>query len=261
MRKYYDPEKVAKNVPFEPIPGEVRIAYLRPGELFHIQSKFPVAYQPIGTIEWHGRQNPLGCDTIKAERLCVEAAKRAGGVVMPPIYFAADAVRDLGSGLGRGMDATAGFNLPGSLYQIPDAQLKELLKNACANYLARGFRLVIIVSGHNAIAQQYLFDELCYEMMSPEGDQPVCFTMEYAVIEPGDPHRHSDNAGFYETSMMMHLTDLVNSRANDGCDVPLLAINTGRPLDEASAELGAEYFGLQIEGLARYASEKMAKLG
>ena len=85
MKKYYESEKVNIAVPLEPIPEEVRIQYLRPGELMHIQENFPVAYQPVGTIEWHGRQNPLGCDTIKAEGICIEAAKITGGVVMPSI--------------------------------------------------------------------------------------------------------------------------------------------------------------------------------
>jgi len=254
MKKYYQPDTVRKAVPFEPIPAEVRIQYLRPGELLHIQSSFPVAYQPIGTIEWHGRQNPLGCDAIKAESLCVEAAKKTGGVVMPPVFFGTDAFRDLGHGMGCGMDAAAGFQLPGSLYKMPNGLLKDFFKAACGNYLERGFKLVIIVSGHNAIAQQHLFDELCYEMKSAEGAEPVCFTMEYAVLEPGDPRRHSDHAGFYETSMMMLLAEeRVNPRANDGHQMPELAVNTQRPLAEACAAEGAKYFRLQVEGLAKFA--------
>jgi len=261
MKKYYEPEKVKNAVPFEPIPDEVRIQYLRPGELLHIQSKFPVAYQPIGTIEWHGRQNPLGCDAIKAEALCVKAAQKTGGVVMPPVFFATDAFRDLGYGMGNGMDATAGFLLPGSLYKMPNQLLKDFFQAACENYLARGFKLVIIVSGHNAIAQQFLFDELCYEMKSAEGAEPVCFTMEYAVLEKGDPRRHSDHAGFYETSMMMYLTEgRVNPRANDGAHIPELAVNTQRPLAEATAAEGQKYFELQVEGLAKFARGKLQAL-
>ena len=259
MKKHYDSVKVKSAVPFEPIPGEVRIQYLRPGELLHIQEKFPVAFQPVGTLEWHGRQNPLGCDAIKSENLCIEAAKKAGGVVMPLVYFAADAIRDRGYGLGIGMDAVTGFQLPGSFYQIPNDLLKSYIKNACTNYLARGFKMVVIVSGHNAIAQQFLFDELCYEMKSDEGREPVCFTMEYAVLEENHPRRYSDHAGQYETSMMMHMTDRVNLRANDGCEIPDLAVHSRKPLSESSAEDGAEFFKLQIEGLAKFAREKYNK--
>jgi len=258
MKKYYEPDKVKKAVPLEPIPEEVRVQYLRPGELLHIMDKFPVAYQPIGTLEWHGRQNPLGCDALKAEALCIEAAKMAGGAVMPPLYFGTDSTRDIGHGLGCGMDAAAGFQLPGSFYKMPTRLLKDFYRAALGNYLDRGFELVIIVSGHNAMAQQYLFDELCYEMMTTDGRERVCFTMEYAVLEENDPRRHSDHAGFYETSMMMYLTDRVNPRANDNCEAPELAISTTRPLKEASPSEGEEYFKLQAEGLARFAKMKMA---
>ena len=261
MKKFYEPEKVKRMVPLEPIPDEVRIQYLRPGELLHILEKFPVAYQPIGTVEWHGRQNPLGCDAIKAEALCIAAAKNTGGTVMPPVYFATDAYRDLGNGMGCGMDATAGFQLPGSFYKMPNPLLKDFLKAACGNYLARGFKLVIIVSGHNAVAQQHLLDELCYEMKAAEGSEPVCFTMEYAVLEKDDPRRHSDHAGFYETSMMMLLAEeRVNPRANDNCESPELAVNTRQPLADASAAEGEAYFRLQVEGLTKFARGRLERL-
>lgn len=257
MKKYYEPQKVNTAVPFEPIPEEVRIQYLRPGELLHIQDKFPVAYQPVGTVEWHGRQNPLGCDTLKAEAICIEAAKITGGVVMPPIYFGTDSTWDAGHGLGYGMDSVAGFQLPGSFYKMPDELLLNFYKTACQNYLSRGFKLVIIVSGHNATPQQLLFDRLCYEMKTEEGHMPVHFTMEYAVLDKDDPRRHSDHAGFYETSMMMHLTGgRVNQNANDNCEIPELAVSTRRPLADASPEEGAEYSRLQVEGLAKFAREK-----
>jgi len=261
MDNYYNIQKIHEAVPFEPVPAEVRVQYLRPGELLSIQEKFPVAYQPIGTLEWHGRQNPLGCDTIKAEALCIEAAKKTGGAVMPSIYFGTDTTWDAGYGLGEGMDAAAGFNLPGSFYKLPTELLKNFYKAICENYLARGFKLVIIVSGHNAQSQQHLFDELCFEMKTPQGTQPVCFTMEYTVIEKGDPLRHSDHAGFYETSMMMLLTDdRVNIKANDGCENPNLAMSDNRPISESSASEGEKYLNAQIEGLVKFAQKKFEEL-
>jgi creatinine amidohydrolase len=180
---------------------------------------------------------------------------------MPPVFFGTDAYRDLGNGMGCGMDAAAGFQLPGSFYKMPGALLKEFMKAACGNCLARGFKLVIIVSGHNAVAQQHLLDELCYEMKSAEGSEPVCFTMEYAVLDKDDPRRHSDHAGFYETSMMMLLAkERVNPRANDGCEVPELAVNTRRPLADASAAEGEAYFRLQVDGLTKFVKSRLEKL-
>ena len=260
MKKYYEREKVKRIVGLEEIPAEVRIQYLRPGEILSIQEKFPVAYQPIGTLEWHGRQNPIGCDAIKSENLCVEAAKITGGAVMPAIYFATDAYRDIGHGTGYGMDAAAGFLLPGSFYPASEELLKDILANACENYLSRGFRLVVIVSGHNAIRQQYALDEVVHMFKDDEGFEPVCATMEYSVLDIGDPRRHSDHAGYYETSMMMLLTGRAKISANDGKEQPMLAVNTSKPVSESTAEEAKIYFDLQIKGMAKFVTKKYDEL-
>ena len=238
----------------------MRAQYLRPGELLAIQDAFPVAYLPIGTLEWHGRHNPIGCDTIKAECLCIEAAKLTGGVVMPGLYFSADGFRDLGAGYAIGMDAVAGFQLPGSFYEINLELLKQWTINACTNYLSRGFQLVVMVSGHNPPLQNDLFNEVCYRMKSPEGREPVVFTMEFAVIGADNPRRRTDHGAGYETSMMLHLTDRVNMKANQGQEVESLAIGGDMDFKEATTEEGRISFELQIEGLVRFAREKYARL-
>jgi creatinine amidohydrolase len=262
MKKYYEPDRVKREVPFEPIPNEVRAIYLRAGELLAIQERFPVAYQPLGTIEWHGRHLPIGCDSIKAERLCVEAASIAGGVVMPTIHFAADAHWDNGYGIGFGMDAAAGFQLPGSFYQVDVHLLKKWLINACTNYLNRGFKLVILVSGHNPTIQQNVMDEVCYALKTPDGKEPVCAAMDYTLVEPGDPRRSSDHAGGCETSMMLYLNgERVNMRANDGMARRELAIGGSFAFDQATAEEGEIRFKLQTAGLVKLAQEKLKALG
>jgi len=260
MNKGYDPKLVAQHVPMEPIPAQRQAQFLRPGQLLALMDAFPVAYQPVGTLEWHGRQNPIGCDAIKAERLCIAAAERTGGVVMPPLYFSSDAILDMGHGYARGMDAAAGFELPGSFYQIEGHLFVELLANACGNYLRRGFALVILVSGHNPGIQQNLMDEVCYRFMRADGARPVRALMEYMAVEEGDPRRHSDHAAAYETSMMLHLEPAcVNPHANEGQQIDQLAI-WGEHASKATAEEGAVCFDLQASGLAQLAREYLAGL-
>lgn len=261
MKKYYEFEKVKKAVPFETIPDEVRAQYLRPGELLAIQENFSVAFQPIGTLEWHGRQNPIGCDAIKAEMLCISTAKKIGGVVMPPFYFSTDVYRDCGNGYGLGMDPEAGFQLPGSFYQIDTSLLKNFILNACQNYLQRGFKMVVLVSGHNPSIQQNLMDEVCYSMKTDEGQEPVIFTMEYTVIEKGNPRRVSDHAAGYETSMMLHLAhDRVNMKANDMQEIPDLGIGGRTSYLDASKEEGMACFELQVEGMSKFVTKHYQKL-
>jgi len=257
MKKVYDEKFVSANVPKEDPLGEVRCEYLRPGQLLHILEKFPVAYQPVGTLEWHGRHNPLGCDSIKVKALCEAAAKITGGVVMPPVYFSTDGFKNAGNGMGLGMDAFAGTMLPGSFYKADNELMKNLMLTACNNYLQRGFKLVVIVSGHNPRAQQYLMDEVCYIMKTDDGKEPVCFTMEYAVLDSDDPRRRTDHAGYYETSMMQALApECVNIGANDLCDIENFGVMTDRPVKEASKAEGEICLALQTKGLVKFVKEK-----
>jgi creatinine amidohydrolase len=66
---------------------EVRYHMLRPAQIVERRPACPVAYIPIGTIEWHGVHNPLGSDTLQAEGLAVLCAQKEGGLVFPPLYY------------------------------------------------------------------------------------------------------------------------------------------------------------------------------
>jgi len=261
MKKYYEPDRVAKEIPFEPIPQEVRAQYLRPGELLAIQEKFPVAFMPLGTLEWHGRHNPIGCDAIKAENVCIQAAQSVGGVVMPPLYFASDVSWNIGHGIGVGMNAHAGFQLPGSFYHFETHFFRQLLLNACSNYLARGFKLVIMVSGHNPQIQQNVMDDVCYTLSTADGKEPVCCIMECNLIAADHPLYAGDHAAGYETGMMMLMQgDRVNLAANDGQPNPDLGVAGAIPVAQSSYEDSKARFELQVAGLVRMAQEKLEKL-
>lgn len=66
---------------------EVRYQMLRPAEIVARRKAAPVAWVPLGTLEWHGVHNPLGSDTLQAEGIATIAARKGGGLVMPPVYF------------------------------------------------------------------------------------------------------------------------------------------------------------------------------
>jgi len=56
--------------------SEVRYHYLRPKQIIEKRKEFPVAYIPIGTIEWHGVHMPTGAVGIQAEGLAELCAKK-----------------------------------------------------------------------------------------------------------------------------------------------------------------------------------------
>jgi creatinine amidohydrolase len=47
---------------------EIRYHMLRPGQIVAQRTDCPIAYVPIGTIEWHGPHNPVGADAYKKIR-------------------------------------------------------------------------------------------------------------------------------------------------------------------------------------------------
>ena len=84
---------------------KVRYSDLLPWEFRERLAAKPVAYLPLGTLEWHGEHLPLGSDAIQSEGLMIECAQRFGGIVMPPIHLGPDRAWDRGGGeVLQGMD-------------------------------------------------------------------------------------------------------------------------------------------------------------
>src|SRR6185436_9843219 len=67
--------------------NEVCIERMRPSRIVEARLKFPLAYLPLGAIEWHGVHNPIGLDGLKAHALCVRVAQAGGGVVFPTLWY------------------------------------------------------------------------------------------------------------------------------------------------------------------------------
>ena len=65
---------------------------LCPDELVQRLQEMPVAYLPLGTLEWHGPHMPLGADGIQSKELFVRVAEKIGGVVLPMLFLVPDRV-------------------------------------------------------------------------------------------------------------------------------------------------------------------------
>ena len=66
---------------------KVRYTELLPHEFRRRLADRPVAYLPLGTLEWHGEHLPLGSDGIISEGLMVRCARELGGIVLPPLHL------------------------------------------------------------------------------------------------------------------------------------------------------------------------------
>ena len=66
---------------------KVQYEEMLPHEFEAALAAFPVAYVPVGSLEWHGRHLALGNDALKAHGILVRTAQKYGGVVLPPTYW------------------------------------------------------------------------------------------------------------------------------------------------------------------------------
>ena len=65
----------------------VEFERMRPGQIRTCRKIADIAFLPLGALEWHGLQAPVGTDGLKSHDICCRAARRlGGGAVFPPVY-------------------------------------------------------------------------------------------------------------------------------------------------------------------------------
>ena len=60
---------------------------LTPSEFSTRLADCPVAYLPLGTLEWHSFHLPLGSDGIQSQEFFKRLAAEAGGIVLPMLFM------------------------------------------------------------------------------------------------------------------------------------------------------------------------------
>jgi creatinine amidohydrolase len=87
---------------------------------------------PVGAVEEHGAHLPLCTDSIQAEYVALEVAKKTGCFVLPSLRY----------GL-----CNAGRNFPGTL-TIEFDSLYRIVRDILGELVRNGFSRIIILSGH-----------------------------------------------------------------------------------------------------------------
>jgi len=135
-------------------PGEkVRYADMRPDEFRKRLAARPLAYLPLGTLEWHGEHLPYGSDAIQCEGLMIECARRYGGIVLPPLHAGPGPTMLAPDGkLLIGMDfwnkvVDPPRQLDGDCYWIPDGLFISLVDSILEQCRRTGFKAVF-ADGH-----------------------------------------------------------------------------------------------------------------
>jgi creatinine amidohydrolase len=125
---------------------------LLPEEFTERVRECPIAYLPLGTLEWHGRHLPLGADGIQARCFFVRLAQRLGGVVLPMLFIGPDERLVAGNEAFFGMDLHSfeegwAQKLAGSAYWIGSELFVKVVEAILVNLGRAGFRIVV-AHGH-----------------------------------------------------------------------------------------------------------------
>jgi len=232
---------------------EVRLEYMRPEEVAAAKKAQPAIYVPFGSIEWHGYQNAVGLDAVKAHEQLVGLAARAGGVVYPAVFF--------GTGGGHG-------DYPSS-YMVSAEPMIRLVTELLVRFDADGYEKAILLSGHYPNRREYL-DAAVEEYMKQSGGMRVL-----AIVENEVEGVEGDHAAKYETSFMMYLhprtvdlerirrktddiggpEEVVNWMKDTGEDHPCYGIVGIDPRAHASEDVGREGVENLLAFLARWLAE------
>lgn len=226
---------------------KVKYEEMLPHEFDEALRRFPVAYVPVGSLEWHGRHLALGNDTLKAYGILLRAAERCGGVVVPPTYW------------GHMAHWKPGCH-PGLPPEVVDALFTAIFRGL----VAAGFKVVIGVTGHD-VKEQIASLRKAAEAISADGSAAGFAMMEGHLYDlEGDK---MDHAAHWETSILMALRpELVEMDRIGGED---LATEPGRkeagiwgrdPRTDASRELGEKIVNRIAENVGKKAQELLAGL-
>jgi creatinine amidohydrolase len=220
---------------------EVRYERLRPAQIAARRQQTPVAYLPIGTIEWHGEHNPVGLDTLKIHGLLIRCAQGIGGLVFPPLYYGEtreQALMEANSGdrflIAEKMGLPASNFDPGYMVEPPADQNRNylsLLVHILHEIRSLGFKLAVVGAGHYPLLD---FARSAAALFHQEQSRPkmVVWAMTGYELVRGRFEPCGDHAGKWETSLLMHLDPGMQ-------DLSLL------PVDRRQKPIGASNNGVQ----------------
>ena len=226
----------------------VKYEEMLPYEFAEALQRFPVAYVPVGSLEWHGRHLALGTDSLKAYGIVIRTAEKYGGIVVPPTYWGHMKM----------------YDKPCSHPGLPPDLVEALFIAIFQGLVVSGFKVVIGVTGHD-VDEQLQSLQKAADSISADG-KTVGFAMKEGDLYDLEGDK-MDHAGYWETSMMMalhpELVDLDQIKTED------LSTEAGHrkagilgrdPRTEATTALGELFINRIADNIGRKAEKLLASL-
>ena len=190
---------------------KVRFEEMFPWEISAAMAEAPLCYLPLGTLEWHGEHAAVGLDALKAHAVCVLAARRSGGLVVPPLYWSTDWREDLPDGgyLTGGIERGERYHVPGNMFWLRPETFHNLLLDVYEAMRRRGFLAIVVLSGHWSIAHNIAaIRESGREFLRAHPAMGWLLLTDQEVVP--DLHYPVEHAAGGETSLLMAIRpDLV----------------------------------------------------
>lgn len=233
---------------------EVRYQMLRPAQAIARRKACPVAYVPLGNLEWHGPQNPLGADTLQAEGLAILCARTGGGLAFPPLYYGenrhqclVESTADDRAEIAAEMDLPAS-NFDASAFPFTETEqtlaYQRLLLHILAEIETLGFEVAVLVAGHGPLVDHARAACLLSNQRTRSRKKGL---LAWAFLDSRiaqDKYRGlGDHGAGWETSHLMHLHP-------EAVDLSVLPPKGGKivhvvgkmPAQDATAAFGRETF-------------------
>ncbi|WP_104135801.1 MULTISPECIES: creatininase family protein [unclassified Cryobacterium] len=164
---------------------QVQVEYLSPAELDAALAAASIVYLPLGTIEFHGSHLPVGLDALTAHGLCIDAAQRTGGLVLPPLY----------QGTGGGHSA-----YPWTIMMPTATAIRSNVHHTLQRLSDFGVRKTVLFTGHFPDEQLDLIDGLAAEW-NTQGTHTMR-VLATGVNRCTEAPLAPDHAGVFETTLL-----------------------------------------------------------
>lgn len=227
---------------------------LTPTEFSARISSCPVAYLPLGTLEWHSTHLPLGSDGIQSQEFFKRLASDVGGIVLPMLFLGPDLDTVINNHDYYGMDQAKTFNdqckyeiqqLPGSAYWVSDSTFNVMMNSIMKQLSRAGFK-VVVAHGHGPSTN---FIQAHSQEFKDKYNLKV---MNCWLNDSSDLCLQCDHAGANETSIMMRVRpDLVKMQnlPQDSTIWPMGMLGDD-PRTKASSKYGKEIIDYEVKKMA-----------
>jgi creatinine amidohydrolase len=236
---------------------------LTPNEFRDRISEAPVAYLPLGTMEWHGEHLPLGADGLQSKGFFEILAREAGGIVYPMLFLGPGRMEIIDGKEYYGMDLgpydTTMWNYPrqqleGSSYWISDEGFTTMMEAILKQISHSGFK-ILVAHGHGP-STSFVIDH------TDVWEQKYGLKILHCWGDRDNTGMGimTDHAAMNETSLLMTLRPELVKMEHLPADTAVVPVGIGGrdPRIWASPEIGAEILATQKERMINLIRETLA---